>query len=575
MRRSVLSAFAAVPFVGLAACQLVSGLSSLEEGNESTALGDGGGDGGRADSDATDAAADAPSNAPTLGGQVHFLRTGPLVLSAGVSGAARTVTVSTNGPFTFPGSFAPTDTFEVRVESQPTDQQCWVRSGTGTIGAGFAAVEVRCTLVMKSVGNGSDQSTLSTTFVDMADVAPISIVTDQDAKLLTSLSIPIVEAWTNAYAEYRFAIEVDGVVASQSVYRSEKHSPVAQVPAFVSAIVPIGKGSHTVKAKWRYVMAANTQPQAGDALKRRARVPATGTLLAPELDAVVLESTPAFDHVASSSSSTPLVIPTSSTYEDFALIPNVSVAAPGHPTLVLVHAPGIRGADSGVKLTAGGSIVAYQRRVQNDLLTGDTTFAPIALLDGSEPSYVLGTSLSHLAGASAGQGVEVCFGGPCGGVDAGAPGPSEKATLSALVWKVGTTVAAASSPDHTTVGGGENGFVTVKSTSINAPRAGKALVFMNASGVVMEAANEWAEVGVFAGAARTATVLEGHGEYADVIRSNAFTAMGIIDLPAGTTALELRARNAQGNAVTVGTPFPLKAGMLYTSHYAFGAVLLE
>ena len=132
----------------------------------------------------------------------------------------------------------------------------------------------------------------------------------------------------------------------------------------------------------------------------------------------------------------------------------------------------------------------------------------------------------------------------------------------------------ASSSTPTTVGGaGASAFLTVKTTSITLPRPAKTLLFMSASGLSVNVTNEFGEVGVFAGETRTATVLEGHGPYADAFRSQAMTAVGILDLPAGTTTLDLRARNATGSgAVTVGTSHQLNGP---ESFYGFGAVALE
>ncbi|MFO0569061.1 MAG: hypothetical protein U0263_25605 [Polyangiaceae bacterium] len=622
MRLRVLFGVLSVLGLGVYACQMVTGLSDMEEGSgEKDASaggssgaggtagtggkppGDGsndvssGGTGGKPPVDASgdgdaasggDAGADGepPPDAPAdgdaatlanLGGTVHFLAAGPLVL--GTNGGADTVTVSANGSFTFPKQFPSTDVYDVTVVTQPANQRCWVAGGKGTIGAGVTSVDVRCALVLSSVSTPSDQTTLSTTLVDMSDVAPISFTTDIASQALVTLSVPFVQGWTDGYAEYRLAIELDGAVVAESPYRTEKYALVSQTPGFVSRVLSVAAGTHTLKAKWRLVEYLYLAPKSGEGIKRLAKMPTQGTPLSTELDLVVLDSVRAFDKVLETSSTSPIAIPSNQTHLDKPVGGSLNVAAPGQASLVWMRLPRLNGADSYAKLFTDGAASAYQRRLRNDpSFSMITTFSPMIMLDGGGASHTVTGAMGLAASSATLNGGGLCYAAACqtdGGVaDAGTLLDYERAAISALVWRSDAPTAYASSSTPTTVGGaGASAFLTVKTTSITLPRPAKTLLFMSASGLSVNVTNEFGEVGVFAGETRTATVLEGHGPYADAFRSQAMTAVGILDLPAGTTTLDLRARNATGSgAVTVGTSHQLNGP---ESFYGFGAVALE
>ncbi len=88
----------------------------------------------------------------TLGGTASGLGAGRQVV---LRSAAGDVTVSANGPFTFPTPLADGTGYAVTVLTQPTGQSCSVAGGTGTVlGAAVTSVAVSC----------GDTGTLDTTF---------------------------------------------------------------------------------------------------------------------------------------------------------------------------------------------------------------------------------------------------------------------------------------------------------------------------------------------------------------------------------------------------------------------------
>src|SRR5690606_32032501 len=93
----------------------------------------------------------AATAAYSIGGTVSGLAGSGLVLQNGSS----SVSPSSNGPFTFPGTFPSGTAFNVAVAADPTDpwQTCSVTSGTGAVGnANVTSVQVNCTTNTYSVG---------------------------------------------------------------------------------------------------------------------------------------------------------------------------------------------------------------------------------------------------------------------------------------------------------------------------------------------------------------------------------------------------------------------------------------
>jgi len=88
-------------------------------------------------------------NPYTVGGSVSGL-TGTVVLT---NNGGNTLSISSNGSFTFTSSVPFSQPYSVAVQSQPANQTCVVGRGTGTMGAGNVTnVEVTCTTNMFTLG---------------------------------------------------------------------------------------------------------------------------------------------------------------------------------------------------------------------------------------------------------------------------------------------------------------------------------------------------------------------------------------------------------------------------------------
>jgi uncharacterized delta-60 repeat protein len=86
----------------------------------------------------------------TVGGTVDGLDGGGLVLE----NRGSVLPVTGNGRFTFPGTFPDGSTYNVGVQTQPTDpdQVCSVVDGTGTVTADVSTIAVHCTRVATPAG---------------------------------------------------------------------------------------------------------------------------------------------------------------------------------------------------------------------------------------------------------------------------------------------------------------------------------------------------------------------------------------------------------------------------------------
>jgi sugar lactone lactonase YvrE len=94
------------------------------------------------------------SKAYNLGGSVAGL-TGTVVLQVN---SGNTLSVATNGAFTFANQIASGSPYNVTVLTQPTGQSCSVASGTGTMGAAnIANVAITCTTDTYTVGGTVSQ----------------------------------------------------------------------------------------------------------------------------------------------------------------------------------------------------------------------------------------------------------------------------------------------------------------------------------------------------------------------------------------------------------------------------------
>jgi hypothetical protein len=89
----------------------------------------------------------------SIGGTVAGLTGGTLQLSLTHLGAAKTINVTSDGPYTFDPEKVPYgDSYVVSVASPPAGQECSVTNGTGIATAPVTNVGVECTLAQYTVG---------------------------------------------------------------------------------------------------------------------------------------------------------------------------------------------------------------------------------------------------------------------------------------------------------------------------------------------------------------------------------------------------------------------------------------
>jgi hypothetical protein len=89
----------------------------------------------------TDVALTCVANTQTLGGTVSGLL-GSLVLQLNGGGS---LTITADGPFTFPTAVAENSTYAVTLHAQPTDRTCTLAHGSGVVGtADVTNITVTC-----------------------------------------------------------------------------------------------------------------------------------------------------------------------------------------------------------------------------------------------------------------------------------------------------------------------------------------------------------------------------------------------------------------------------------------------
>jgi uncharacterized repeat protein (TIGR03803 family) len=125
------------------------------------------------------APAPPPAQTYTLGGTVKGL-TGKVVLE---NSGANSITVATNGAFTFPGSSSNGTAYSVTVGSQPTNQVCTISQGSGMVGnANVTDIGVACVTNTYTIGGavtglGSETGLVLTNEGSDATVVPTLAVT--------------------------------------------------------------------------------------------------------------------------------------------------------------------------------------------------------------------------------------------------------------------------------------------------------------------------------------------------------------------------------------------------------------
>ncbi|MBT8481747.1 MAG: hypothetical protein HKP36_09185 [Myxococcales bacterium] len=128
-------------------------------------------------------AGESPPAEVSIGGTVSGLD-GTVTLQ---NNGADDLTVSSDGPFTFPLAIAAGETYSVTVQTQPTDQVCVVTDGSGTAQADVSTVSVVCTTNVTIGGTISGLTGGTVTLVNNG-VDPLS--TDMNGPFTFSASIP-------------------------------------------------------------------------------------------------------------------------------------------------------------------------------------------------------------------------------------------------------------------------------------------------------------------------------------------------------------------------------------------------
>jgi len=547
MKRWVRIAGFFVAPVLLAGCNAIVGLRDIDlEGAATTSDasvdrdvldgGDGGdaGDAAVAPGDGGDAgdAAVAPGDGglTALSGALHFLQTpSSLTIATGLD----TITLTANGAFTLP---VHTSSYDVAITSQPAGQECWVQNGKGTTAAPVTGLEVRCKIIKSSVGTAvSARTTTSASYEPIDDVADLVIENDIAASTLLFLSVPTVNANTQPFlaSQHRVGIFVDGLLQAEAVTRVHFHGFWNDTPIVVLAVPVLPAGTHTIKAQWRRV-------DGSDDVFRSALSNSNGPLRT-ELGAVVLDSLSMFDRIATSISTAQTTVSALNTDSSIG-IPSLAFNSTVQPALLLASVPDLSGQQI-TKLQVDGTTAAYHRYVDNDANAGATTSpTPMVMQMMSAGAHTLDARVNGLGG---GGGVIPTYGASAGS------NAVKTAALMAMLWKPAATSASwSSAAAFEVLGASANVFKQGgNAISITTTKASKALVMMDLTRIAATdnaGSVAPAEASIFVGGTQGPTVLVGRGGWDDEHRSNITTRLAIVDVPAGTTSIDLRFRNYAG-----------------------------
>ncbi|MFO0742528.1 MAG: hypothetical protein U0270_42035 [Labilithrix sp.] len=482
----------------------------------------GAGDAGAIDAGASDAGA-------SVGGVLHFLQSGGSVTLS--SGGANAITLTANGAFQLPVTGA----YDVVVTTQPAGQSCWVTNGKGNASSPAAGLEVRCTVVRRSVDTATvDRSFSAASYQAMDDLDGITLQTDVPAAALVYVSVPSIDMIDPAFTapKYAIAVFIDNQPVAEALTRVHFAAGANQTPVTAFATPTLTVGPHTIQARWQRVSGT-------EAPIRNAKTP-WGTAIHAELGAIVLDSLPSFDRLARTSTKTAFTVPSVGVDTDIG-IPTLGLDLPAkQPVLLMGSVPDLS-LETDTSLLLDGSAVASQRYRDND-----PSFTSV-----TSPTPML---LRSLAAGKHSVDARVRWLGLGGGATYAGGGDSRAAALTALLFKPAAVTAAweselkdtrlpapATAPSLTSI----SPVVSVTTT-----KASKALVMLDVTraGASDESnGNEWpVEVAVFLGSAQGPTILAGRGNWGDYLRSNLGNRLAIVDLPPGTTNLDLRFRFGGG-----------------------------
>lgn len=225
-------------------------------------------DGTMQDNNAPETVTETPPPTPrNVGGTVHFLQgAGPLVLQ--VNGGSD-LDVTQNGTFTFAGKVNQGTPFTVTVKTQPPNQVCSARGGTGSgivMNGDVTNVLVACTVAIEN------------TATTIGALQPVTFTNDIAAKGLLIGTVPEISvAQFGNYGEAMTTLALDGTTVTTSYYGSQPSSK--STTETIYAVVDLPVGSHSA-----------TFGLAGGA---------EGTTFPMRVDAIVLDSLSTFAQVAS------------------------------------------------------------------------------------------------------------------------------------------------------------------------------------------------------------------------------------------------------------------------------------
>lgn len=486
------------------------GSTAANDGGNPSNGGAGASDGGNGTGAGTSDGGSVPME-PTLGGELHFLQGGSVTLANG----GETKVVATNGPFTFDELLGENDAYDVTVTSSPPGQTCWVQNGSGTAEGAVTDIDVRCSTVLRSQtpGGASDGSTNQPSFQPIPDLPPITFRTDIASDVMATLLIPKL-----SWGSFRIALELDGDIVGEANHQSADFVPVLTMP-----IVDVPAGEHTLTAVWAVTSGSIIQ---------------YASVYRSEMSVSVLQSLPSFDRkltttLAWDGGDTGLGN-NETTPSPMGFTPlTFDVPGAAQPTLVSLLANDMKGDRFAARFSVddtgvAGSLMSYDINAQ--LVR---SFAPVALTNLATGSHTIDAQW---------------FKNDPGNVPA-TRGTTNNldSTLSAVLFKPGTESAIDTLEGSYLMNPVPAGFTLVTSslqTTIDVPKASNVLVTLHAPN--MRITPSWpasADVAIFVNGARGPTT---HPYNANDIDwgCQGLSVAGVVNVPAGTTTIEVRARRA-------------------------------
>lgn len=189
-----------------------------------------------------------------IGGSLHFFNDTGNTIQISLNGI-ETITLydpnhaSYSSNFLFSSKLQKGDSYTVTITSQPTNQNCWLKNGSGTVGDNHISdIEVVCNLIetrFTSVNFETD----SNSYVAMGGVAPITINLTKPAKVLVKANVPYTTSvGVNTFSQCWLGIKLDNSSGSSIVAESvvEDHYWPALFNLNAVTTLSLAAGSHTI-----------------------------------------------------------------------------------------------------------------------------------------------------------------------------------------------------------------------------------------------------------------------------------------------------------------------------------------